>query len=98
MNHLSLKNYLLGFFLALSLTLISFGLAILENVSRQIIVVGLYVAALAQIFVHLRFFLHLDSSSEQRWNLFTIIITALLSFILICGGIWVMYTLNSRMM
>lgn len=97
-EHISVRNYLIGFSFAVLLTLISFGLVMLCDVSKQAIVIGLYLAAIAQIFVHLHFFLHLDGSLKQRWNLFAIASTVLLIFILAGGAIWVMYTLNSRMM
>jgi cytochrome o ubiquinol oxidase operon protein cyoD len=92
------KAYVTGFILALVLTIISFGLAAGNNFSRKTIMAGLIVAALAQMVVHLHYFLHLDKSSAQRWNVMALLFTALLLFIFVGGTIWVMYTLNSRMM
>lgn len=96
--HLTYKNYLIGFVLAVCLTIISFGLVWLNVVSKQIAVTGIFVAAAAQIAVHLHYFLHLDRSRSQRWNVITIAFTALLLFVFIAGTVWVMHTLNTRMM
>jgi len=97
-GHLSSKKYLVGFALAVVLTLVSFGLASVHGISRSTALSGLFIAAILQIFVHLHFFLHLDRSSKQRWNLITLVFSVLLIFIFVGGSIWVMVTLNSRMM
>lgn len=97
-GHITTKGYITGFVLALLLTLISFGLVMTDVVSRQFAVIGLFVAAVVQMLVHLHYFLHLDRSSAQRWNVLALAFTALLLFIFVAGTIWVLYTLNSRMM
>jgi cytochrome o ubiquinol oxidase subunit IV len=48
--------------------------------------------------VHLHYFLHLDRSSEQSWNLQAILFTFLIIVILIAGSLWIMFTLHTRMM
>ena len=65
---------------------------------RITILIGLFCAAILQMIVHLYFFLHLDRSSRQRWNLVTFSFSLLLIFIFVGGSIWVMLTLNARMM
>ncbi len=95
---LSPKNYTTGFILAVFLTIISFGLVLTDIASKRITAIGLLVTATLQILVHLHYFLHLDRSSAKRWNLIAITFTALLLFIFVAGTIWIMHTLNSRMM
>lgn len=97
-GHITTKGYITGFVLALLLTVFSFGLVMTDVVSRQFAVIGIFAAAVAQMLVHLHYFLHLDRSSAQRWNVIAIAFTAVLLFIFVGGTIWVMYTLNSRMM
>ncbi len=98
-GHITKKNYIVGFLLATLFTIISFGLvAFKDALPRSVIVISLSVAALLQMFVHLYYFLHLNKSSEQRWNVIALAFTALLIFIFVGGTIWVMYTLNIRMM
>lgn len=96
--HISTKNYIIGFILAVVLTIVSFGLVMTDAVSKTVAVIGLFAAAVLQMLVHLHYFLHLDRSSEQRWNVIALAFTAILLFIFVAGTIWVMYTLNSRMM
>jgi cytochrome o ubiquinol oxidase operon protein cyoD len=97
LGHLSTTKYLVGFVLAVILTLVSFGLASFQ-VGTSYVLPGLFIAAILQMLVHLHFFLHLDSSSKQRWNLVTLAFSILLIFIFVGGSIWVMATLNARMM
>ena len=94
----TMKGYITGFILALVLTIVSFGMVMSHAFSRTTAMVGLFVAAFAQMVVHLHYFLHLDKSSAQRWNVISLLFTALLLFIFVGGTLWVMYTLNSRMM
>lgn len=98
LGHLSSKKYIVGFALAVLLTIVSFGLASVSGISRSTAMTGLFVAAILQMLVHLHFFLHLDRSSKQRWNLITLAFSVLLIFIFVGGSIWVMATLNARMM
>lgn len=98
-GHITRKNYIVGFVLATVLTIISFGFVVFsESLSRTAVIILLSAAALLQMFVHLYYFLHLNKSSEQRWNVIALAFTALLIFIFVGGTIWVMYTLNMRMM
>jgi len=97
-SHSGLKSYLTGFVLAVIFTLVSFAFVMVEGVSKKVAFIGLSIAALMQMLVHLRYFLHLDSSKAQRWNVVFIAFTAVLVFIFVGGTIWVMLTLNSRMM
>lgn len=97
-GHLSTAKYLVGFTLAVLLTLASFGLVSVHWISRPVALVGLFILAILQMLAHLHFFLHLDRSSKQRWNFITLVFSVLLIFIFVGGSIWVMATLNSRMM
>ena len=54
--------------------------------------------AVIQIFVHLVYFLHMNTSSEERWNLIALAFTALIIAIVVVGSLWIMYNLNINMM
>ena len=97
-GHINTRNYVIGLALAIILTLVSFGMVLTHVVSKSVAVIVLFVAAVLQMIVHLHYFLHLDRSSEQRWNVLAIAFTGLLLFIFIGGSIWIMFTLNMRMM
>lgn len=92
------KSYLTGFGLAVLFTLISFAFVLTDEVPRKVAFAGLSIAALLQMLVHIRYFLHIDTSAENRWNIVFLAFTAVLVFIFVGGTLWVMVTLNSRMM
>ena len=94
----SLKSYLTGFVLALILTAIPFALVMRGTWSASAALAGIFVAGLVQILVHLHYFLHLDASSAARWNMVALIFTFLIMVLFVGGTLWIMSTLNYRMM
>jgi cytochrome o ubiquinol oxidase operon protein cyoD len=94
----SLKSYLTGFVLALILTAIPFALVMRGTWSSAAALAGICSAGIVQILVHLHYFLHLDSSSAARWNVLALIFTLLIMVLFVGGTLWIMYTLNYRMM
>ena len=56
------------------------------------------ILALVQIIVHMVFFLHLNTSSGQGWNLLAIAYTVLAAAFLVFGTIWVMHNVTMNMM
>jgi cytochrome o ubiquinol oxidase operon protein cyoD len=48
--------------------------------------------------VHLVFFLHMNGSSGQRWNLVAFLFAVLMVVILVGGSFWIMNHLNHNMM
>jgi cytochrome o ubiquinol oxidase operon protein cyoD len=93
----SLRSYLTGLGLALILTGISFGLVMSGILSRWATLLAIFLAAFAQILVHLYYFLHVDTSSEARWNVWALLYTAFIMALFIGGGLWIMYNLHWRM-
>lgn len=59
------------------------------------VVVGM---AVIQVVVHLIYFLHMNTSSEERWNLVALLFTAMIIGIVVVGSLWIMYNLNINMM
>jgi cytochrome o ubiquinol oxidase subunit IV len=94
----SLKSYLTGFVLALILTAIPFALVMSGTLSSAAALAAIFSAACVQILVHLHYFLHLDTSSAARWNVLAMIFTILIMILFVGGTLWIMYTLNYRMM
>ena len=97
-SHGTLKSYGTGFILSLILTVIPFGLVMSGTLPRSAIIVGIFLAAVVQILVHMHYFLHLDTSSEQRWNVMAMAYTVLIIATLVGGSIWIMYNTHVRMM
>ncbi len=94
----SLKSYLTGFVLSLILTAIPFALVMSGTFSSSAILAGIFSAGIVQILVHLHYFLHLDTSSEERWNVLAMIFTLLIMVLFVGGTLWIMFNLNYRMM
>jgi cytochrome o ubiquinol oxidase operon protein cyoD len=91
------KTYLTGLALAIILTLASFGAAITHVVWGPGLPVFLAVAAVAQMGVHLVFFMHVNATEEGENTVlalgFGIFIVALVVF----GSMIIMHNLNSSM-
>lgn len=94
----SYRSYITGFILSIVLTALAFGVVMFGDFSRWTILVVIFVAAIAQILVHLHYFLHLDTSSEARWNLLALLFTILIMALFVVGTLWIMYNLHYRMM
>jgi cytochrome o ubiquinol oxidase subunit IV len=98
MSRGSLKSYLTGFGLALILTAIPFALVMSGALSASVTLACIFIAATAQILVHLYYFLHLDTSSAARWNLLAMIFSVLIMILFVGGTIWIMHSLYFRLM
>ena len=94
----SLKSYLTGFVLSLILTAVPFALVMRGSQSPGVILGGIFSAGIVQILVHLHYFLHLDTSSAARWNVLAMVFTLLIMILFVGGTLWIMWTLNYRMM
>lgn len=97
-GHATIKGYLIGFVLAVILTTIPFKMVMDGGYSQQTLLVTVMALAVVQIVVHLIYFLHLDGSSAQRWNVMAFLFTLLILAIVIVGSLWVMHNMNANMM
>ncbi|SDC60273.1 cytochrome o ubiquinol oxidase subunit IV [Paraburkholderia lycopersici] len=97
-SHGSFGGYLAGFILAVVLTAASFWLVLHGGFPRETALIGLAVLAVVQILVHLVFFLHMNTSSSQRWNVTAFGFTALTVLIVVIGTLWVMHNVSMNMM
>ncbi|MDR3432486.1 MAG: cytochrome o ubiquinol oxidase subunit IV [Rouxiella aceris] len=97
-SHGSLKSYIIGFVLSVILTAIPFAMVMSDTASHSLIIGTVVASAVIQIVVHLVFFLHMNTSSEDRWNLVAFLFTVVIIFIVVVGSLWIMYNLNVNMM
>lgn len=97
-HHGSVKTYMTGFILSIILTAIPFCIVMEGTASHGIMLTVVLVTAVVQILVHLVCFLHLNTSSSERWNLVAFAFTVLIIAILMIGSIWIMWNLNLHMM
>lgn len=97
--HFSLRGYAIGFLLSVVLTAVPFWL-VMAKVLPSATVTGIVLVAfaVAQILVHMVYFLHLDARSEGGWNLVSVLFTGILLLILLAGTLWVMHHMNANMM
>ncbi len=96
--HGSLKSYILGFFLSLIFTLISFSLVVFEVLPRQTLIYSLPFLALIQAGIQLVFFLHLGKEENPKWESLVFYFMVLVLLIIVLGSLWIMYDLEARTM
>ena len=97
--HFSVRGYALGFVLSVILTAIPFWLVMDKVIaSPATTAFVILVFAVVQMFVHMVFFLHMDTKSEGGWNMLALIFTVVLLVILLAGSAWVMHEMNKNMM
>lgn len=98
-DHGSYSSYITGFVLAVILTVIPFGIVMGGWIDSRPLAVGIIViCAVAQMLVHMVYFLHMTGSQEEGWTLMSTIFTIVVVVILLAGSIWVMYHMNTNMM
>ncbi len=96
--HGSVKEYVHGLMLSIVLTLIPFGVVMSGALSNTLSIILILLCAVAQLFVQLIYFLHMNTSSEQRWNVISAVFVVVLVAILIVGSMWIMAHLDHNML
>jgi cytochrome o ubiquinol oxidase operon protein cyoD len=89
--------YVLGLALALILTGVSFWVASTSALWGPGVAVGLVVLAIAQMGVHLVFFLHITSGPDNTNNVLALAFGVLIVFLVMVGTIWIMAHMNANM-
>ncbi|ADO49621.1 cytochrome o ubiquinol oxidase subunit IV [[Enterobacter] lignolyticus] len=97
-SHGSVKTYMTGFILSIILTLIPFWMVMNGSASHVALLGTVLVSAVVQILVHLVCFLHMNTKSDEGWNLTAFVFTVLIIAIVVIGSIWIMWNLNYNMM
>ena len=92
-----LKGYTIGLGLAALLTLISFGLPATGLVWGPALPAALIVFAIAQMGVHLVFFLHITTGPDNTNNAMALAFGCLIVLLVIGGSLWIMSHLNHNM-
>ncbi|MFL6722642.1 MAG: cytochrome o ubiquinol oxidase subunit IV [Sphingomicrobium sp.] len=90
--------YVIGLALALVMTGISFWVASTSVLWGPGVAVGLVVLAIAQMGVHLVFFLHITSGPDNTNNVLALAFGVLIVFLVMIGTIWIMAHMNANMM
>ena len=90
-------SYVVGLGLALALTGISFWVASTSTLWGPGVATGLVVLAIAQMGVHLVFFLHITSGPDNTNNVLALAFGVLIVFLVMVGTIWIMAHMNANM-
>jgi cytochrome o ubiquinol oxidase operon protein cyoD len=91
-------SYVIGLALALILTGVSFWVASTGALWGPGVATGLVVLAIAQMGIHLVFFLHITSGPDNTNNVLALAFGVLIVFLVMIGTIWIMAHMNANMM
>ncbi|MBV9077199.1 MAG: cytochrome o ubiquinol oxidase subunit IV [Methylobacteriaceae bacterium] len=92
------RGYLVGLALAAALTVASFVTANGSFVWGPAIPAAIVVLAVAQMGVHLVFFIHITTSPDNVNNVLALAFGVLICILVIGGSLWIMYNLNTNML
>lgn len=93
-----LRAYLIGLVLAVILTATSFWAANTSLLWAPGVTTGLAVLAIAQMGVHLVFFLHITTGPDNTNNVLALAFGVLIVTLVVAGSLWIMANLNANMM
>jgi cytochrome o ubiquinol oxidase operon protein cyoD len=114
-------RYLIGFGLALLLTVLAFGIVWLAKglpaalhaelprmipwtgkingkISKDFAIACVFILAISQILVHMRYFLHLDFTANNHSKIIALLFTLLILVIMVGGSLLVMSDINRMVM
>jgi cytochrome o ubiquinol oxidase operon protein cyoD len=91
-------GYSIGLALAVGLTIASFWVGATDTVWGPAIPVALIVLAIAQMGVHIVFFLHITTGPDNTNNVLALAFGILIVALVLFGSIWIMHHLNHSMM
>jgi cytochrome o ubiquinol oxidase subunit IV len=92
-----IRGYLIGFGLSVLATVVAFVLADTSLVWQPSIPAALIVLAIAQMGVHIVFFLHITTRPDSMNNVMALTFGVFVVFVLIVGSVWIMTHLNHNM-
>ncbi len=93
-----LRSYLIGFVLAVGLTAASFWAIRTHAIYGPGVSVALVTLAIAQMGIHLVFFLHITTGPDNTNNVLALVFGVLIVFLVVFGSLWIMTNLNHNMM
>ncbi len=91
-------GYVVGLALAVLLTATSFFIAGTNLVWQPSIPIAIIVLAIAQMGVHLVFFLHITTGPDNTNNVMALAFGLLIVLLVISGSLWIMANLNQNML
>jgi cytochrome o ubiquinol oxidase operon protein cyoD len=97
-GHGSFQGYLVGYVASVLLTFGSFVAVQSSALTPSSVTAAVTVLAIAQMLVHLIFFLHINTSPNQRTNILAFAVTMFIVIVIVAGSLWIMAHLESNMM
>jgi cytochrome o ubiquinol oxidase operon protein cyoD len=92
-----LRSYLIGFALAAGLTAASFWAVQTHAIYGPGVPMALVALAIAQMGIHLVFFLHITTGPDNTNNVLALVFGVLIVFLVVFGSLWIMTNLNHNM-
>ena len=92
-----LRSYLWGFAFSIMLSVAAFAVMLCGIFGRETTMVVLGCLAMLQLFVQLRYFLHIDGRRESQEDLYLILFSVLVLLMMVIGTVWVLGDLAGRM-
>jgi cytochrome o ubiquinol oxidase subunit IV len=93
-----LLGYIVGLGLAALLTVVAFFIQGTTLVWQPSIPIALFVLAVAQMGVHLVFFIHITTGADNVNNVLALFFGVLIVLLIMVGSLWIMAHLNQNMM
>jgi cytochrome o ubiquinol oxidase subunit IV len=90
--------YTIGLLVALILTATSFWVANTSLLWQGGVGLGLAVLAIAQMGIHLVFFLHITTGPDSTNNILALAFGLLIVFVVVAGSMWIMADMNQNML
>ena len=94
----AVRTYLLGLALAVGLTAASFWAIDTKLIYGPSVPIAISVLALAQMGVHLVFFLHITTSPDNTNNVLALAFGVLIVLLVIGGSVWIMANMSYNLM
>lgn len=91
------RGYLLGLALSVALTVAAFWTVGTHIIYGPGIIMAIVALAVAQMGIHLVFFLHLTTDPDNTNNVLALAFGVLIVGLIVFGSVWVMYHLNQNM-
>jgi cytochrome o ubiquinol oxidase operon protein cyoD len=92
-----MRSYLVGLGLATVMTIASFWAAQTHVIYGPGLPVAIVVLAIAQMGIHLVFFLHITTAPDNTNNVLALAFGVLIACLIIFGSLWIMANLNQNM-
>lgn len=105
--HGSVKEYTIGLILSVVLTIIPFALVmhvveqggvLQSGISASVVAGTIILCCIGQLLVQAVFFLHMNGSSESRWNIVSSLYIVFVVLAFVIGSIWIFEHLNHNML